>query len=405
MSETHGRADQPSVMEAITGYKTWNTERSGNDKNGGGLTILYRESLVAHQWIPTVPSTLSYVSSERQWLLLNLPGGKKCAFLSIYVACQSFTSDHYMQWNEDLFHLVTQEAINLRRQGFMVLAMGDFNTRIGQVPGLEGNTRDVNSNHPMFMGFVSEVNLFILNTLPISKGLFTRFMSGSQTGSDSLLDYGLIDVDHVNTVSSFIIDEDARYECGSDHALLECEIVLVPGPRIDWSVQDVIHYNFHENTDFTLYKSNCDQAMKGIPLDKFADLSAVDMLPHITDSINSSAKKSFGLKIKKKKRGLRLPKNIITLIKEKNELSKTLKNCEADLGQDEVHRLSEELQDLKLRIKEGITDVKILKRKRFRLKMLRSDPTRRRFWRFLKSQTKAAGCITALYKVYIRNRR
>ena len=278
LSETHGRADQPALMEPIPGYKTWDMERSGNDKNGGGLSILYRESLVAHQWIPNVPATLSYVSNERQWLLINVPGGKKCAFLSIYVACQSFTSDHYLQWNEDLFHLVTQEAINLRRQGFMVLAMGDFNTRIGQVPGLEGNTKDVNNNYPMFMGFVSEVNLFILNTLPMSKGLFTRFMTGSQAGSKSLLDYGLVDVDHVNTVSSFIIDQDARHECGSDHALLECEIILGPVPHIDWNVQDVIHYNFHENTDFTSYKTNCDKALKGIPLDEFADLSAVEML-------------------------------------------------------------------------------------------------------------------------------
>ena len=83
---------------------------------------------------------------------------------------------------------------------FYLLFSQFINTRIGQVPGLEGNTKDVNSNHPMFMGFVSEVNLFILNTLPISKGLFTRFMTGSQTGSESLLDYGLVDVDHVNTV-------------------------------------------------------------------------------------------------------------------------------------------------------------------------------------------------------------
>ena len=122
------------------------------------------------------------------------------------------------------------------------------------------------------------------------------------------------------------------------------------------------------------------------------------MLPHITDSINSSAKKSFGLKIKKKKRGMRLPKNIIKLIKEKNMLSKSLKTNIDDFGQDEVHKLSEELETMKLRIKEAITDVKILKRKKFRLKMLRADTTRCRFWMFLKSQTKAAGCITALYK-------
>ena len=84
---------------------------------------------------------MEYIANERQWLLLDNQA-EKCAFLHIYVACQTNRSDSFMQWNEDLFHLVTQEAITLRRKGFIVLAMGDFNTRVGQIPGLEGNTAD-----------------------------------------------------------------------------------------------------------------------------------------------------------------------------------------------------------------------------------------------------------------------
>ena len=97
--------------------------------------------------------------------------------------------------------MMTQEAIKLRRQGFMILAMGDFNSRVGQVTGLEGNTPDTNRNQPMFMSFISEVNLFIVNSLPISKGLFTRFMGNSGLpGTKSLLDYALVNSDHVNNV-------------------------------------------------------------------------------------------------------------------------------------------------------------------------------------------------------------
>ena len=104
-----------------------------------------------------------------------------------------------------------------------VLAMGDFNSRVGRIPGLENNTPDTNKNTPMFLNFMQQANLVIINTLPITKGLFTRFMnSPGLPGSNSLLDYGLIDGDHVNNVTSFVIDEEARYKCGSDHALLEC---------------------------------------------------------------------------------------------------------------------------------------------------------------------------------------
>ena len=200
LSETKCRPDTPSVMEPVPGNRTWRTERSGEDKAGGGLAILYRDSLPAHQWNPEVPANFKYISNERQWLLLDNKV-EKCAFLHVYIACQSSRSDSYLQWNEDLFHLLTHEAITLRRKGFIVIAMGDFNSKIGNVPGLEGNTPDLNNNAPMFMNFITEVNMVIINTLPISKGVFTRFMDSSgRHGSRSLLDYGLIDSDHVNTM-------------------------------------------------------------------------------------------------------------------------------------------------------------------------------------------------------------
>ena len=102
------------------------------------------------------------------------------------------------------------------------------------------------------MFLVSEVNMFIMNTLPMAKGLFTRFMDGKgQLGTSSLLDYGLIDSDHVSNVTSFVIDEQARFDAGSDHALIECEIILSSTPHINWSVQNVLNYNFSDKSDFT----------------------------------------------------------------------------------------------------------------------------------------------------------
>ena len=282
--------------------------------------------------------------------------------------------------------------------------MGDYNTRIGKVPGLEENTPDVNRNFPMFMGFITEVNLFILNTLPLSKGLFTRFMTGKDQSSKSLLDYGLADGDNVHRVTSFIIDEDARYECGSDHALLECDIVLGPTPHLVWNVQEVVQYDIHDNTDFTDYQTHLELGMQTISLAKFSDLDATEMLPHISGNINISAKETFGLKVKKQKRGLRLPKPIITMIHAKNHLAKTLQQSEPHLDQGDTAKLHEELAHLKLCIKESITDIKVQKRNRLRTKVLRADPSRRRFWRFLKSQTKAAGNISAINKASPRTK-
>ena len=75
-----------------------------------------------------------------------------------YIACQEDT-DRFIAWNEDLFMLLRDEALILKQEGFIILAMGDFNTRVGQVEGLENNVPGVNRNQPMFMNFITEVNL------------------------------------------------------------------------------------------------------------------------------------------------------------------------------------------------------------------------------------------------------
>ena len=368
---------------------------------GGGLTMLYKKSLIAHQWSPSVPDGLEYIGKERQWLLIGSSGATKCAFLHCYIACQSSSSDNFIQWNEDLFHLITKEAIILRRQGFMVIAMGDFNSKVGVIPGLEGNRPEKNKNEPMFQTFISEVNLFILNTLPTSKGVFTRFMGdGNQPETSSLLDYGLIDSDHIHSCTSFTIDDQARFDCGSDHALLECDIVLGNSPHTTWAYQDVLQYNYSDSTDFTAYKETLDTNMKSVSLTQFSDLESPDMLIHISENLNLAARQAFGLKVKKKKKsGLRLPKPVVSLIKAKNQLSRTMSMSPPTLPQ-EMEEKRQELLDLKHRIKESISEVRFQKRVRLRSKLFKADPTRRRFWRFLKSQIKSAGTITALYKVF-----
>ena len=129
------------------------------------MTILYQNNLEAHRWTSEVPDSQKYIEKERQWLLIN-QGHCKCAFLHCYAACVNYqdTTKTYLDWNRDLFCLLTQEAIQLKREGFIILAMGDFNVRIGRVPGMEWNTTDTNDNQPLFMDFVEEVNLTIINT-------------------------------------------------------------------------------------------------------------------------------------------------------------------------------------------------------------------------------------------------
>ena len=201
------------------------------------------------------------------------------AFLHCYIACQSYVSNDFLRWNRDLFQMMTIEALQLREEGYIILAMGDFNSHVGQIHGLEGNKPQVNDNEPMFTGFIEEVNLSIINTLPLCDKVFT-FFKGNRT---SLIDYGLIDADHVHNVQSFNIDEGARHLCNSDHALLECEVLFKATTRSYWKFkEEVFKYNFTETTDFTRYREVLDESLKTICLDEFQNLPLYDQLQHIT---------------------------------------------------------------------------------------------------------------------------
>ena len=378
--------------------------------------MLYRDTLTAHEWSPPVPLKLQYIENERQWLLIDNTE-ERCAFLHVYIACQSTRSDSFLQWNEDLFFLVTQEAIRLRKQGFMVLAMGDFNSRVGAIPGLEGNTPDTNRNTPMFLNFVNEVNLILINTLPLTRGLFSRFMDNSgRPGTKSLLDYGLIDSDHANTVTSFVIDEDARfscfvvhlkfidhlifhhhrYDCGSDHALLECVLEFGTRPKVSWAYHEGVQYDINDTTNFEEFQTCLDTIASSIPLHHFSSLSADQMLPHISESITKSAMEIFGPKVRKRKQGRKLPRFIILKIKAKNALARSLHHAQHHTSP-QTAQIQKELEMMKAEIRDLVSDVRLQRRQRLRSRLLRADPSRKQFWRFLKSQINSAGTISGAY--------
>ena len=75
--------------------------------------------------------------------------------------------------------------------------------------------------------------------------------TGYRTHSQSVLDYGLIDHESADSVTSFVIDEKARYAAGSDHALLQCSIKFSITPGISWIFQEVLSYNTCDKTNYS----------------------------------------------------------------------------------------------------------------------------------------------------------
>ena len=392
ISETMRRNDKSSKITPPEGFSTWRSEREGHDKGGGGLCIMYRESLGPHEWKPEVPANLKYVSKERQWLLIEGPEGR-LAFLHVYMACQSSSDDGYLKWNDDLYQLLIEETQILRRQNFAVLALGDFNCKVGQMKGMELNTDQINNNTPKFLNFLQNTNLVVINTLPLTKGLFTHFMNGRA----SVLDYGLIDEDNVSLITSFVIDSNARYACGSDHALLEASINFGPKVSIPWKYNDILQYNFKTNSDFSIFKEHLDNYTAEVSLSQFDNLSTQQMLHQMTKWLNMAGKDSFGIKVPMKKRGRKLPKDILKILKLKNEVEEQYQRAVEERNQEESRKLSSKLNVLKTDLKTAIIKMKLKQRNFKRNQLLKNDPNRKKFWSFLRTKFKKTGTLSGCF--------
>ena len=328
---------------------------------------------------------------------------EKLAFLNVYAACQSSKSNSYLQWNEDLFSLLTDETLVLKSQGFSILALGDFNTRVGQIPGMENNTPDVNKNYPMFISFLQSTNLVIMNSLPIAKGLFTRFADTSnKPGTKSVLDYGLCDSDSIHKISSFVVDSEARFDCGSDHALLEVTISFGAKISVQWQVREALQFNFNAQSCFDGYQNELENTCCKIPLTSFSSLSTEEMLIHLVDSVRESGMKTFGIKIKKIRKGRQLPASIRDMIQTKNYLCRKLQEAYIS-NQPGLEKLNRKVESMKREIKTEITKMQIKRRNKLRTKLLKNDPSRKKFWAFVKNKVKASGNITGVYNIRMGN--
>ena len=166
--------------------------------------------------------------------------------------------------------------------------------------------------------------------------------------------------------------------------------------KVKWSYNEAIQYDINEGTSFKEYQKNLDNATSSVSLAQFTNMTATEMLPHITESLSKSALLTFGLKVKKKRKGRKLPRTVISTIKAKNLLARQLHHAQQHSTQAEVDRLQSELDSLKMLIKDRVCDVQLQRRHRLRSRILRADPARKKFWSFLKGQIKSAGSISAV---------
>ena len=98
----------------------------------------------------------------------------------------------------------------------------------------------------------------------------------------------------------------------------------------------------------------------------------------------------------KKKKPRKLPRDLIDKIKAKNIVANQINNSKGADNQS-LAVLQAKLVAMKSEIKTAFVNLKLSRRFKLRSKLLIGDPTRKKFWRFLKNQMKAAGSVTGAY--------
>ena len=140
----------------------------------------------------------------------------KTAVCAVYAGFQA-PDDRHGVWNENLLSVLRAEVAALRKDGFRVVLLGDFNSHIGCAPGVgvPGNHPDVNRNGKRFLDFLDDCHCVHINgRADLTTGLWTRQRGGFST----VLDYGLIAFEHISSVCSMLVDDRGLFPSGgSDH--------------------------------------------------------------------------------------------------------------------------------------------------------------------------------------------
>lgn len=260
--ETKRRIEEDDDSLAIPGYDLTEVRRSdmAGDKGGGGICFYMRKAdgLLFGDYDPDIlDPDHAFVRNERVWKTVESLHGKT-AVCAVYAGFQA-PDDRNQYWNDSLYSVLRTEVADLRKRGFRVVLMGDFNGHVGNCPngGIVGNNADVNRNGTRFLNFLLDCKCIHLNGVSdLVTGLWTR----QRGGVSSILDYAAISMEHASSVLSMYIDDRGVYGGASDHnwIFLDLSDKFVKKGRVNKVLKKKQSWKISETQDWSGFKSTVD---------------------------------------------------------------------------------------------------------------------------------------------------
>ena len=393
LSETWRRADGRHPPLLFNGYTCTTLERSGDQKEGGGLATIYKENLQVYKWSNPIDDKYKKIETERLWSIIDT-GTTKYAVLNIYGASEVTTNNDFIEWNRLLLELVSKEIVKLKSEGYCIVVQGDLNGHVGRdfKNVMRQNHEKKNKNGQSILAFMIANQLVCENdTEENGRWITWSAERGNRGLVTSCIDYCLTS-GLENTRTEFRIKHPMETGLDSDHNLLELKIKVrdIRKKKIKKKTQ---HYSLGRSPKYETYKRHALENLKKYTLEEFQDLEQEAQILHIEESLLKSAKHSFPPK-QRRVRGkfAGLPESVRDKIKKKKLIFRKIKNKQAT--EDEVKKY----RKLKTDIKHEVLEERGKKRRSIVLSLYDKDPSMNQFWEILKDRSEDAMKIDALRK-------
>ena len=417
--ETKRREEDVLEQLEIPGYEIIERLRSNEsgDKMGGGIAILckQKDGLVFKLHDPDIlDKQCMFVRKERQWVTITSES-RKTAVCGLYLGCQN-SQDSYGIANDIIYNQIQTEMIKLRKGGFRIILLGDFNGHIGCVlgQGIPGNHSEINTNGYRLLSFLKSADLVHVNgamlnpgdwSTKITQGLWTRQRGGRST----ILDYGVISREHLNTVVSMKIDDQGNLPCGnSDHNWL---FLIVKDNFVRQNRKPVVDeirksWNIDENSDWKSFTEHVNKEIETI--DKTSITKYANSLSGV---LLDGLKSVFGFKKTQiKTNRVALPKGIVYELKKRKELKQIFLKAQKQWSDKcalsnnkeerpvELDLLEKKLMDQSDRVNNLTLAFKQMRRKEAAFKCKgNTTKARKQFWKYVSGKSRRASGISALY--------
>ena len=382
---------------------------TAGDKKGGGIAYYTRNTggVLFRKHSPNIEhGDLAYVTSERVWVTVESLQCKT-AICSVYLGCQ-YPDDRHQAWNEGIYWVLRQEAIELRAAGYRLQFLGDFNGHVGDSVehGVPGNNPDINKNGERFIDFLFSCDLRHVNgALKVPGDPASRICSGLWTrqrgNSRSVIDFVGMSAEHMDTVLSMKVDDTGAYGGGSDHNWSWIKVAdkfrnLV---RAKGSVKKENVWNFSDDQDWSGYKAAVDH---NLPVDDLTTLGVDDLAASLVSALREGGLAAFGYKRVIKKLSMKsrsMPRHIVAECELKRQMEARWKTLSSVAVPDieAVEAAENAFEEQAAKVDDIFQYRRVVTRAKVRKQCSGKTPAaKKRFWGFVTGKVKQSSDISAV---------